>query len=61
MPQFLKNVLKQSKAAKSKKGRAAEADSPLAKQHADMKKYKGVSTTYDHNRPKRQVVTRYTR
>lgn len=33
----------------------------LAKQHADMKKYKGKSTTYDFNRPKRQVVTRYTR
>jgi hypothetical protein len=38
-----------------------ESDSHLAKQHADMKKYKGKSTTYDFRRPKRQVVTRYTR
>lgn len=38
-----------------------EGQSRLERQHADIKKYKGKSTTYDFNRPKRQVVTRYTR
>lgn len=36
-------------------------ESNLEQQHADMKKYKGVSTTYDHARLKRQVLTRYSR
>lgn len=40
---------------------AVTPESNLAQQHADMKKYKGKSTTYDHARPKRQVLTRYSR
>lgn len=45
------------------KGAAMEEkhESHLTRQHEDMKKFKGKSTTYDHKRPKRQVVTRYSR
>lgn len=43
------------------KGEEMQAKHDRDKQHADMKKYRGKSTTYDHNRPKRQVVTRYSR
>lgn len=47
--------------AKKKMPEKTDGQTRLERQHADMKKYKGVSTTYDFNRPKRQIVTRYTR
>jgi len=46
----------------AKKGSSElERDSHMARQREDFKKYSGKSTTYDHARPKRQVLTRYKR
>lgn len=75
MPKFLEDKLKREYGAKSKipykimnsigamrGNKETNKGKRMEKKHErDMKGITGVSTTYDHNRPKRQVYTRYKR
>ena len=74
MPKFLEKKLKAEYGKNSKipykvmnaigamhGNQETEKGAEMQRQHDEMKRYKGKSTTYDHSRPKRQVVTRYSR
>lgn len=45
----------------AKKGSAELKEAARERMNSQMKRYSGKSTTYDHKRPKRQVLTRYAR